>query len=346
MTTTELLMLSEGFTNGANTSLIEISRLPINQTQTHQREIVRVAINDVINPTEEVVLQPFDHVIVRKNIDYVMESSIQVVGEVIRPGPYPLLSKNEKLADLIARSGGITQWANQEEAIILRRTEFFNSEANLQQRLADLSILKSNLDSNFYSSDELMAAQLEKDYQRYTKALVEGNDQVVAQAKKDRLLEIKNRNPLLRNLDINKVEAIPVQLDKALASLNSVQNIILEEGDILILPKLSTTVRLRGQVLYPHTVQHTGDHSARYYVNKSGGFDTRAKRRHTYVVYANGEVARTTGFLFFKNYPKVKSGADVIVPVKTPKIPLRPGEVASLTTGLAALIAVISQVTR
>jgi hypothetical protein len=64
------------------------------------------------------------------------------------------------------------------------------------------------------------------------------------------------------------------------------------------------------------------------------------------VVYANGEVARTTGFLFFKNYPKVKSGADVIVPVKTPKIPLRPGEVASLTTGLAALIAVISQVTR
>ena len=81
-----------------------------------------------------------------------------------------------------------------------------------------------------------------------------------------------------------------------------------------------------------------------YYINRAGGFDNRAKKRRTYVVYANGEVARTKSFLFFKSYPHVEPGSEIIVPSKGPRIPFMPGEIVGLTTGLATLALIITQI--
>src|SRR5690606_9982335 len=74
------------------------------------------------------------------------------------------------------------------------------------------------------------------------------------------------------------------------------------------------------------------------------GFDNRAKKRRTYVVYANGEVARTKNFLFFKSYPSVEPGAEIIVPSKSRKIPFMPGEIIGITTGLPTLALILTQI--
>jgi len=129
-----------------------------------------------------------------------------------------------------------------------------------------------------------------------------------------------------------------------MASPGSKYDLILEEGDIISIPKQLQTVRLKGRVLYPTTVRYESGKSAKYFINHAGGFDSRAKRSRTYVVYANGEVARTRGLLFIRAYPSVEPGAEVIVPVKPFKIPLKPSEIIGFTSGLATLALLITQI--
>ena len=102
---------------------------------------------------------------------------------------------------------------------------------------------------------------------------------------------------------------------------------ILEEGDVLSVPKLLQTVRMRGDVVYPTTLRHENGRSLKHYINGAGGFERRANRKQTYVVYANGAVKRTKGFLGIRSYP-----------------PLRLGDVVGVTTGLATLALVLSQI--
>ena len=76
----------------------------------------------------------------------------------------------------------------------------------------------------------------------------------------------------------------------------------------------------------------------------AGGFDLKAKKGSTYVVYANGDVARTRKFLFFNIYPKAEPGCEVIVPKKPVKSPLAASQILNFSTGLAALILAINQI--
>ena len=101
---------------------------------------------------------------------------------------------------------------------------------------------------------------------------------------------------------------------------------------------------MRGDVVYPTTLRHENGRSLKHYINGAGGFERRANRKQTYVVYANGAVKRTKGFLGIRSYPPVEPGAEVIVPTKGPKIPLRLGDVVGVTTGLATLALVLSQI--
>ena len=101
---------------------------------------------------------------------------------------------------------------------------------------------------------------------------------------------------------------------------------------------------MRGELLYPTTVRHIAARGLKYYINSAGGFDIKAKRSGTYVVYANGDVARTKKFLFFNFYPKAEPGCEVIVPKKPVKNPLAATQILNFTTGLAALLLAINQI--
>nr|MBI1228565.1 hypothetical protein [Cytophagales bacterium] len=70
----------------------------------------------------------------------------------------------------------------------------------------------------------------------------------------------------------------------------------------------------------------------------------RAKRKRSYVIYANGEVSRTKHFVLFNVFPSIEPGAEVIVPSKGPRIPIRPGDILGITTGLATMALIITQI--
>ncbi len=346
MSLDELIFMAKGIKNAAKNGTVEISRIAVDQNPLNQREITVFNVDGDFLSNENIantVLNPFDHVIVRRNPDYFNESTVTIVGEILYPGSYAITSREERVSDLIKRSGGLTRWAHRPGANLIRRTEFYEESNELARKIADLYAVKSNLDTVNSEADKVINANIDKEITNYIGALEFSNENIAASAKRERLSEIKKRNPLLGDIDIKHSESIALDLETILNDPGSAEDIVLEEGDIIIIPKELETVRLRGQVLYPNTVQYDSKRSALYYINKAGGFDTRAKRGYTYVVHANGEVDRTKRFLFFKTYPKVTSGAEVIVPVKPPKIPLRPSEIVSITTGLAALITVINQ---
>ena len=346
MTVEDLIAAANGLREAAAQSNIEITRRvkDLNSRDISDIVVVQVEKDLSITSGDATRLEPFDHVVVRRNPNYRVERFIQLDGEVLYPGKYAVRNVNEKISDVIQRAGGLTEFAYPKGATLIRRTEFFESEPELAMQIKSLQGVKKNIEGSAGSQTEAEALMSDKvDEEVYQKASdLSANQDLSSFAKKQRLTEMGLANPLSGGL--KETEIIGINLEEIMASPGSKYDLILEEGDVVSVPKQLQTVRLRGRVLYPTTVRYEAGKSVRYFIDRAGGFDSRAKRGRTYVVYANGEVARTKRFLIFRLYPGVEPGSEVIVPVKPIKIPLKPGEILGLTSGLATLALLISQI--
>ncbi|MGX5820014.1 SLBB domain-containing protein [Chitinophaga lutea] len=118
-------------------------------------------------------------------------------------------------------------------------------------------------------------------------------------------------------------------------------DLLLEEGDIIKIPKKLETVQLFGEVYFPKKVRFDRNVRFRDYIRGAGGFTGSALKRRSYAVYANGEVRSTRKILFFNSYPKVKPGTEIYVPAKKDVKGLSGQEVLGITTGIASLALII-----
>lgn len=140
---------------------------------------------------------------------------------------------------------------------------------------------------------------------------------------------------------------VGIDLPQILKRPHKTSDLILEDGDIVSIPKELQTVRVSGEVLSPTSILFSANKSFRKCIRASGGFSPKAMKRHSYIVYANGSVASTKRFLFFSNYPKVQPGAEIFVPVKEErKNRLSTSEIVAITTGLATIATLIFTVLR
>lgn len=339
----ELIVMAGGFQESANAQDIEIARRLEDTDLGTLSDIIPTQVNrDLKINAESPTLLPFDQVIVRKRSTFTMQKLVAVEGQVNSPGIFAIESSGERISDLVRRAGGLNQFAYAKGATLIRRTEFFNTESEQLRRQRNLEGLRMRLAENPTNSEaqEELLQRLFKDLPKSDASPV--NNQL-AQTKKESLNQIASETPGVA-VKLKETEAVAINLEKIMNSPGTENDLLLEEGDILSVPKLLQTVRMRGDVVYPTTLRHESGRSLKHYINGAGGFERRANRKQTYVVYANGAVKRTKGFLGIRNYPPVEPGAEVIVPTKGPKVPLRLGEVVGLTTGLATLGLVISQI--
>ncbi len=144
-------------------------------------------------------------------------------------------------------------------------------------------------------------------------------------------------------------EPIGINLGKALANPGSAEDMIVEEGDILIVPKYLETVRVQGEVLLPTNAKFRPGSTFQDYIAQAGGFTEKSRRRGAYIVYANGSADRTRRFMFFNIYPRVEPGATITVPLRT-STPLTPQQVLNsaigITGSLLTLITTVLVLTR
>ena len=114
----------------------------------------------------------------------------------------------------------------------------------------------------------------------------------------------------------DKEETVGIDFVEVMNNPGSVEDIILQDGDIIRIPKQLQTVRINGEVLYPTSTRFQGSY-LKDYISSAGGFTGRSVKSRTFVRYANGTVDRTRRVLFFNNYPKIQPGAEIFVPVRT-----------------------------
>ncbi|AKD54986.1 polysaccharide biosynthesis/export family protein [Spirosoma radiotolerans] len=135
-------------------------------------------------------------------------------------------------------------------------------------------------------------------------------------------------------IEPNTSEAIGINLKKILAKPGSSEDILLQEGDTLRIPKLLETVRIQGEVQLPNTVKFRTGQTFQDYISQTGGFTSKSQRKRAFVIYANGSVDRTRKFMFFNVYPRVEPGSEIVIPKRT-AVPLTAQQILGSTVGIA-----------
>lgn len=134
-------------------------------------------------------------------------------------------------------------------------------------------------------------------------------------------------------------ESIGIDLVRALDNPGTNADMLLQDGDIIRIPKEPQTVRMQGEVLYPTSTRFLDGMPFKHYISESGGFTDLSARKRSYIVYANGSVDRTRKLMgLFNVYPKVEPGSEIVVP----RLNTRQGATQQLVQTIIALSTVIS----
>ena len=145
LTLKDVLSLSGGLKQEAANNRIEIFRLVTDNNQPTQTIVITLSIDEQFNIIEgpnDFKLMPFDEIVVRSVPNFEKQIFVEITGEVLFPGAYALVKKNETLSDLIRRAGGLSSEAFSEGANVTRDDELVVT--NLNQ-----AINQQNSDANF-----------------------------------------------------------------------------------------------------------------------------------------------------------------------------------------------------
>lgn len=134
---------------------------------------------------------------------------------------------------------------------------------------------------------------------------------------------------------------VGIDLENILKTPGKHFDLFLEEGDIVSVPKELQTIKVSGEVLAPRTMLFMEGKNLKSYVRGAGGFSQNARRAGAYVVYANGVVKSTKKYLFFTDYPPIKTGSEIFIPRAEEKRKMTPAERIGMITGLASMGAII-----
>lgn len=291
----DLILMAGGLKDGASLKQIEVSRRI--RSATNPADSNAYAIIKEINLTDDnlandtannISLQPFDIVSVRRSPLYKDQITVEVQGEVLYPGQYTVSANTERLSDVIKRAGGLKEDAYPSGAILIRNTY-------QQQTAADSTLINNKLNA--------LEAQ-------------SGNALNTTDANGAALLTDSTQKSQLEASITEAKKQVGIRLGEALNNPGSVYNLLLEEGDVIKVPKQLQTVQSFGGVYVSQKVVYTKGLTFKKVIDQSGGYQQNASRKRSYVIYPNGEIRSTRHFLFFKTYPRIKPGSEVYVPIR------------------------------
>ena len=141
-----------------------------------------------------------------------------------------------------------------------------------------------------------------------------------------------------KRLDLGDTYYVGIELEKALAEPGGDADLVLREGDKLIVPEYNGTVKISGNVMYPNTVAYEKGRRPAWYINQAGGFGNRAKKSNTYIIYMNGTVARVG------HNAKVRPGCEIVVPTKPESSGKGLAQWLSIGTSVASIATMVATI--
>lgn len=278
----DFVLQAGGLKQTASTVKVDVSRRMINPkaftTDTIIARTYTFALKDgfVVDGEPGFKLMPFDEVYVRKSPGFYMQQNVTVEGEVMFGGVYTLSKKNQRLSDLIRSAGGVNDRAYVAGARLERKMD-------VNERKRYEVVLRM-------AQEEAARLELE-----------------AAGAGKTINMDDKEME---KKFEIPETYSVGIELDKALAEPGGDADIVLREGDKLVVPQYTATVKINGEVMYPNTVGYQKGKKAKYYINQAGGYSNRAKKSQAFIIYMNGMVARVS------DGAKPQPGCEIFVPQK------------------------------
>lgn len=304
----DFVLQAGGLKNSASTVKVDVARRVMNPKALTNDSIsaytYSFALKDgfVIDGTPGFHLMPFDEVYVRKSPGFSKQQNVVVDGEVMFSGTYTLQRKNTRLSDVIKAAGGVNDRGYAAGATLVRKI-------------------------NESERKRLEAAR---------KMALEQYEQLAAEeaAKTGKSVDITN-SERLKKFQIEDTYSVGIELDKAIANPGSDADIVLREGDRIVVPQYTGTVKINGEVMYPNTVGFVKGKKASYYIDQAGGFNNKAKRGQTYIIYMNGMVAKVS------HNAKPMPGCEIVVPAKaTTKMSI--AETMTIGTSVASIATMIA----
>lgn len=280
----DFVLQAGGLKQAASTVKVDVARRMVNpKALTTDSVIARTytfALKDgfVIDGEPGFKLMPFDEVYVRKSPGFYKQQNVMVEGEVMFGGTYTLSKKNQRLSDLIKVAGGVNDRAYVAGARLERKL----NESERKRYELVMKMAKEQAENL-----EIEAASLNKQ------------------------INIDNNSEKIKKYEIPESYSVGIELDKALANPGCDADIVLREGDRLVVPQYTATVKINGEVMYPNTVGFQQGKKVSYYINQAGGYTERAKKKQAYIIYMNGTLAKVS------EGAKPMPGCEIFVPEKS-----------------------------
>ena len=311
----DFILQAGGLKQTASTVRVDVSRRITNPQALEPDSIIArtysFSLRDgfVIDGAPGFVLEPYDEVYVRKSPGTSIQQNVSVEGEVVFAGNYTLTSRKMRLSDIFKAAGGGTDLA-------------YIKGARLERRPTP---------SERVRMEAAFRTQMEQQSKNIMQLAIRTKDAAVLQAAQE------NSKKAEEKFQVPDMYPVGIELDKAIAHPGSDADLVLREGDRLIVPQYNGTVKINGAVMYPNSVGYVEGKSVAYYIDQAGGFASDAKKSNTYILYMNGMLAKVG------HNAKVRPGCEIIVPTK---IQSRMGlaETLSIGSSAASIAAVIATI--
>jgi protein involved in polysaccharide export with SLBB domain len=295
----DLIRAGGGLANAAYTGKAEIARYVVAADGTRHTQIIDVDLAQAIegNPRDNVRLEPYDVLTVEEVSQWARQSNVTLLGEVRFPGTYTI-TPGETLKQVIERAGGLTRWAFPQGAVFtrveLQRREQQEMDLLAQRMKVELGVLA--LRASATSTGFSIGAG--------------ANTMIVA---KSLLQQLKSEQAVGRLvINLPKIMSQPV---------DSPYDVILRNGDQLIVPKFEQEVTVIGEVQDPTSHLYSPSLSRGDYIRESGGFTSQADAKRVYVVRADGSVVASGGSHWFdRGSTQIKPGDTIVVPINAERM--------------------------
>ena len=294
-------------------------------------EIIPLDLNKIFEGLDsDIVLQRNDELII-KTVDETREKrTIQLDGEINKPIILDF-AENLTVADAVLLAGGLKYGANPGRIEIARRIREDGGDADQNVKIIqialdpNLGILEKDKNTLLQPFDRIYVRKMSK-YETQKTVTIGGEvnypGPYTLNDKKERISDlIEKAGGLKGQADLASAKFVRngvqmgVDIKKVLNNKADLQNILLNQGDVLEIPRRKETVTISGNVYNPITVPFQEGLSLKSYLSLAGGTNDSAYVSKIYVKYGNGRMNRTKKFMGFKTFPKIENGSEIVVPV-------------------------------
>jgi len=295
MRVSDLLRAGGTLDESAYRGQAELTRYVVENGQTRKAELIDIDLGRAAagDPDANIALQPFDYLVIKETPLWAVQEEVEISGEVRFPGRYPI-HRGETLREVMQRAGGVTDLA------FVPGSVFTRVELKERER----------------KQIETLAGRMQSDVAQFSLQTAQETGKDAGQALaigQSLLADLRNAKPVGRLvIDLNA---------STNADPGSVQDIVLKDGDRLVVPRITQEVTVIGEVQSATSHLYNPVLSRDDYIQQSGGLTVRGDDDRIYVVRADGSVVTGGGNSWFSaGRVEIKPGDTIVAPLDTERM--------------------------